>query len=145
MINEVLVEILPPEKYLTACYVHLNRLTLTLTLINAGHPPAIFHPRDKPPLLLKTQGDVLGSFKDARFGIKRFKVRPGDRIFLFSDGLVEHGPSPTAWGRGAESLLPLCRRSRDLAYKDLPDHFIKALFGRAPQPEDDIVLLCTEV
>ena len=41
MINDVLVEIMPDGKYLTACYMHLNRATHKLTIINAGHPPVV--------------------------------------------------------------------------------------------------------
>jgi sigma-B regulation protein RsbU (phosphoserine phosphatase) len=50
MINDVLVEILPSGKYLTACYMHINRSTMKATIINAGHPPVVCLPLDGDPI-----------------------------------------------------------------------------------------------
>ncbi|MCG8566833.1 MAG: fused response regulator/phosphatase [Desulfobacterales bacterium] len=145
MINDVLVEILPPDKYLTATYVHLNRTTLTLTLINAGHPPMVYLPAQGDPVLVKSPGDVLGCFTDAQFGLKRLQVTPGDRIFLYSDGLVESAQDKITWDSGAESLLPLYKILKSVPYADAPRKLIHTLFGDTPAPKDDIVLLCIEV
>ena len=40
-------------------------------------------------VIIKTQGDILGMFADATFGIKKIAVNQGDRFFIYSDGLVE--------------------------------------------------------
>lgn len=47
MINDVLTEILPPGKYLTACYARLNRRKKQMVIISAGHPPVCYVPDRK--------------------------------------------------------------------------------------------------
>ena len=144
MINDVLVEILPEGKYLTACYLHLNRMTRKLTIVNAGHPPVVCLPGQKKPYLIKTKGDILGMFKDVYFGIQSIDVAKGDRFFVYSDGLVESAKNKTTWASGAASLLPVYQQLADVPYDRAPAELVKHLFGDS-QPEDDIVVLCVEV
>jgi len=145
LINDVLVEILPPGKYLTACYMHLNRSTMKLTIVNAGHPPVVFMPGGGEPELIRSQGDILGMFSDAGFGRISLTVSPGDRFFIYSDGLVESAENKITWATGADSLLPVFAGLKDVDRDRAPETLIKELFGRNAQPEDDIVLLCVEV
>ncbi|MBF0199736.1 MAG: fused response regulator/phosphatase [Desulfamplus sp.] len=145
MINDVLVEILPDGKYLTAVYARLNRGTLKLTVINAGHPPVVHVPMNGEPSLLSSDGDVLGMFKDAQFGITRIDVAPGDRIFMYSDGLVESAENKITWVTGAERFLSDFTDVFTIPVEDAPAALIENLFSSGNFPEDDIVLLCVEV
>jgi sigma-B regulation protein RsbU (phosphoserine phosphatase) len=145
MINDVLVEILPQGKYLTACYMHINRTTMKLTIVNAGHPPVVCLPVKGDPFLIKSQGDVCGMFSDAHFGIKRLNVSRGDRFFIYSDGLVESAENKVTWATGADSLLPFYKTLADVPYDKAPGEMISQLYGNDAGPEDDIVLLCIEV
>ncbi|PIE62539.1 MAG: histidine kinase [Desulfobacter postgatei] len=145
MINDVLVEILPGEKYLTACYMHLNRDTRVMTLVNAGHPPVIYMPKGKKPFFLEVQGDILGMFTDAAFGIKKIAVNEGDRFFIYSDGLVESTEKKISWVAGVNGLLSIFEGMGKVDLPDVPDILISRLFNGEPMPEDDIVLLCIEV
>jgi sigma-B regulation protein RsbU (phosphoserine phosphatase) len=145
MINDVLVEIMPSGKYLTACYMHINRTTRKLTIINAGHPPVVCLPVNGEPFLIKTEGDILGMFKDAHFGSQTLTVSPRDRFFIYSDGLVESAENKITWVNGADSLLPVYREIAGLPYEKAPEALIDHLFGEEGLPEDDIVVLCVEV
>jgi len=145
MINDVLVEILPREKYLTGCYMHLNRGTRVMTIVNAGHPPVIYMPKGKKPFFIKVQGDILGMFADAAFGIKRIAVNKGDRFFVYSDGMVESRERKISWVAGVQGLLSIFEGVDKMALSDVPDKLIARLFNGDPVPEDDIVLLCIEV
>ncbi|MGD9732868.1 MAG: PP2C family protein-serine/threonine phosphatase [Desulfamplus sp.] len=128
MINDVLVEILPEGKYLTSCYVLLNRETLKLTVINAGHPPVVHVPVSGEPALLSADGDVLGMFKDAQFGITRVDVSRGDRFFIYSDGLVESAEKNITWVNGAERFLSDFTKVSSLPVEDAPITLIHNLF-----------------
>ncbi|HKL01821.1 MAG TPA: fused response regulator/phosphatase [Desulfotignum sp.] len=145
MVNAVLKEILPEEKYLTACYLHLNRSTMTMTLVNAGHPPAAYLPVRGDPFLVKSQGDILGMFSDAQFGIDRIKVSKGDRFFVYSDGLVESVGHKNNWMAGARKLLPLFKDLQQFSCRDAPDRLVLQLSAENTPLEDDIVVLCIEV
>ncbi|MCF6248547.1 MAG: fused response regulator/phosphatase [Desulfobacula sp.] len=142
MINDVLAEILPDGKYLTACYMHLNRTTKKMTIINAGHPPVVCMPVDGDPYLIKTRGDILGMFKDAQFGIKTINVSKGDRFLIYSDGLVES--EKMTWATGAEAMLPVYKTVVSISYKEIPQKLVDKLFGEK-LPDDDLVILCAEV
>lgn len=145
MINDVLVEIMPGGKYLTAVYMHLNRSTKKLTIINAGHPPVACIPKEGKPFLIKTDGDVLGMFKDAHFGIQTIDINEGDRFFVYSDGLVESAENQVTWASGAESLLPVLDKVTGAACREAPEALIDNLFADKNLPEDDLVVLCVEV
>ncbi len=145
MINDVLVEILPDGKYLTAVYARLNRSTSTLTVINAGHPPVVHVPKNGEPVLLQSDGDVLGMFKDAQFGITRIQVVPGDRIYMYSDGLVESADRKMTWVKGAAHFLSDFADVRRFPVTEAPARLIEMLFGEDNTPDDDIVVLSVEV
>jgi sigma-B regulation protein RsbU (phosphoserine phosphatase) len=145
MINDVLVEILPPGKYLTACYMHINRSTMQATIIQAGHPPVVCLPVKGEPYLVLTEGDILGMFPDAGFGKVSVNISRGDRFFIYSDGLVESADNKVTWTSGADSLLPVYNSLRQVPFKDVPEAMISQLFGNGCHPEDDVVLLCVEV
>ncbi len=145
IINDVLVEIMPDGKYLTAGYLHLNRTTCKLTLINAGHPPVLCLPATGEPYLIKSEGDILGMFKDAHFGCRTLDVRPGDRFFVYSDGLVESAEDKITWVSGAEGLLPACRNLAGVPFEKAPEVLIRSIFGETGRLRDDVVVLCVEV
>lgn len=145
MINDVLVEILSEGKYLTACYMHINRTTKKLSIINAGHPPVVCMPVEGEPYLIKSDGDILGMFKDPHFGTATISVTPGDKFFIYSDGLVESAENKITWASGADSLLPVYKKISQVPYNRAPEELINLLFGDDSFPEDDIVVLCVEV
>ncbi len=145
MINDVLAEIMPEGKYLTACYMHINRATRKLTIINAGHPPVVCLPVKGEPFLIKTEGDILGMFKDAHFGVQTLTVSQGDRFFVYTDGLVESAEKKITWASGADSLLKVYQEVSGVPYEKAPEALIDHLFGKSGLPEDDIVVLCVEI
>ncbi len=145
MINDVLVEILPENKYLTACYARLNRTTGNLCIISAGHPPVVHVPAAGEPELIHVDGDILGMFKDARFGVHRRRLSPGDRFFVYSDGLVESVRQKITWTTGAEGLLAKFKEIRKVPLLEAPLAIVQSLFPDGADPEDDIVVLGVEV
>ncbi|SMC37793.1 sigma-B regulation protein RsbU (phosphoserine phosphatase) [Desulfocicer vacuolatum DSM 3385] len=145
IINDVLVELLPEEKYLTACYLLINRITGIATIINAGHLPVILLPVSGAPHLVKTDGDILGMFTDATFGMMQFKVHPGDRLFMYTDGLVESVKNKITWCRGADTLLPMFKKAPPLPIKEMSRRLVQTIFNNSGPPEDDILLLSIEV
>lgn len=145
MINDVLVEILPPEKYLTACYIHINRSTKKMTLLNAGHPPVIHIPHRGKIRLIKAKGDILGMFKDAQFGMQDINISKKDKFIIFSDGLVESADKKTTWFTGAKSLIPEFEKIRDTSYKKIPEQLVKQIFPDTTDMKDDIAILSIEI
>ena len=145
MINSVLVEVLPPGKYLTACYAVLNHDKGELTIISMAHPPVLLLPADGPARLLENDGDVLGAFPNVSYPAIRVEVQRGDRFFLYSDGLLERGEEPEVWSALTDELPERAEGLRGLPIQQAAD-LLNEMFEQAHgQTTDDIVVLGYEV
>ncbi|MCW7753852.1 fused response regulator/phosphatase [Desulfobotulus sp. H1] len=145
LINDVLVEILPEDKYLTASYAHLNRKTMKLTLVNAGHPPAIYVPKNGLAQSISMDGDILGIFRNVIFGTRTLSVQPGDRFYLYSDGLVENTRTRTTWPEASRRMLKVCEEVRHLSVAEAVRSIRENLIAKGIPIEDDIVVMSVEI
>lgn len=138
MINNSLRRVLPEGAYFTAIYARLNRAFNKLILVNAGHPSAILvSAQARTVRVLQQEGDIIGIFPDAVLGLLEIPVRPGDRLFLYSDGLVEmHGSREDGIGRLSEA----CLAALDIPLEEAVTSIVKTICNGS-EPEDDIVLL----
>jgi sigma-B regulation protein RsbU (phosphoserine phosphatase) len=141
-INNSLCRILPQGIYFTVIYGRLNRQSSKLLLVSAAHPPALLVRRGGAcGELLRQASDVVGSFPDATFDSIEVTVRPGDRFFLFTDGLIEL--------HGAREAGLSCLRETACAFPDLSlrDHVreIHHKLVDGLELRDDIVLMGVEV
>jgi len=145
LINSVLQETLPADKYMTAAYLFLNRKRNQATVVSMGHLPLLCQQQEGGTRLLFQEGDILGAFPRVTFASKTFAVRPGDRFFLYSDGLVERVGAERLWTETV-TLLPeavdaLRAEPIDRVATILAEQ-MAARFGKA---DDDVVVLATEV
>jgi sigma-B regulation protein RsbU (phosphoserine phosphatase) len=140
-INGALCRFLPPGAFFTLAYARFNRQTGGMALVNAGHPPAIVvHANGDEPVVVRQEGDVVGAFPDAAFGITELTLQPGDRIFLYTDGLIEAGGS---YEQGLQRLAETCFAQRALPLSDLvPTVANEVMAGLSPV--DDTLLLGVE-
>lgn len=79
------------ERMVTGLFLCLNLTTMIGKAVSAGHPPLIMHSKttnsvSSPPDL---KGDVLGIFEKVTFQQHKFCLTPGDRLLLFTDGLID--------------------------------------------------------
>lgn len=91
-LNSSLCRFMPSGAFFTLTYARLNHRTGDLSLVSAAAPPAIVvHAAKEAPTILLQEGDVLGAFPDAVFGGIELKLQPSDRLWLYTDGLIESG------------------------------------------------------
>jgi anti-sigma regulatory factor (Ser/Thr protein kinase) len=77
------------ENFATVVYGTLDRRTGEATIALAGHPlPIVLH-ADGEIEHLKPGGLPVGMFPDASYDSQRFRLDPGDRLILYSDGVTE--------------------------------------------------------
>ncbi|MDM0053004.1 SpoIIE family protein phosphatase [Variovorax sp. J22R115] len=80
-----------PGLFLTAVFGLLDSSDASLTLASAGHPP-VLHARDgRETRLIRRTGPALGLAPDAQFQQERLQLLAGDRILLYTDGLLPSG------------------------------------------------------
>ncbi len=145
-INSVLATLLRDGKHLTAALVCLNRARKRLTLVSGGHPAPILVGADGECSFLAADGDVLGVFESVQFGLIERAVAAGDRIFLYTDGLIERfGPGARGRDAGLAELAAQCRDTARLPLDAAVAAIAANTLGARVQPEDDVVLMGIEV
>ena len=77
------------DHYFTMIYGLLNVCTRRLHFTVAGHPPPILVRKGSPPESLDMPGFAIGMFDEAEYEESVIDLQPGDRLFLYSDGLTE--------------------------------------------------------
>jgi hypothetical protein len=91
-LNRLLCDRASRERYATIFWAYFDPATHTLHSINAGHcPQLLLTTRNGSPecLRLDQGGPVVGILRDAPYTQAAVLVQPGDRLILFSDGLIE--------------------------------------------------------
>ncbi len=149
MFNASAIKLLQEDRYITAGYARFSRSRMEVELASAGHPPALLQKMSGDAEYVPLVGDVLGMFELVRFESRRFEVQPGERLFLYSDGLIEGYPDSTGrrgralWGMGQfrENL----KETRSMAISEAVDHIVDQLLDQwSGGADDDIVVLGIE-
>jgi sigma-B regulation protein RsbU (phosphoserine phosphatase) len=110
--NQILLETVRPEDFVTAFIGVLDPKMETITYCNAGHnPPVLMRPNGEYALL-ETGGTVLGAFEDAAF--KEAEMKMGNNMLLcYTDGAVD-ACNAADQPFGLERLIRFLRKSREL-------------------------------
>jgi serine phosphatase RsbU (regulator of sigma subunit) len=76
--------------FVTVFYGILNTHTGEVEFANAGHNhPYLLRPGAPPELLNHRNSLVIGTMKKVVYPTHRLQLRPGDRLFLYTDGVTE--------------------------------------------------------
>ena len=85
--NDLLVQEIPPQMFVTCLYGVLDPATGRLRYANAGHNLPMSAPDGV--VELRATGMPLGAMPDMTYEEKEATLAPGDTVLLHSDGLVE--------------------------------------------------------
>ena len=83
------------EHFVTAAYVFIDLDKFVLRYAGAGHPPLLLAPRtnargrDSESREVEANGLMLGLFPEAAYSSVEISLDAGDRVLLFTDGIVE--------------------------------------------------------
>jgi sigma-B regulation protein RsbU (phosphoserine phosphatase) len=146
MTNSVLCRILSGGTHITAGYARLNREQGTLLYVNAAHPSPILLRANGEIEILQTPGDLLGVFDSVMFEPASCSVRPGDRLFMYTDGLIEgFGTELMTRDEGLARLASTCSAHRGLPLDQAVETIHAALVPPGTPRGDDTILLALEV
>ncbi|MEV0629235.1 SpoIIE family protein phosphatase [Nonomuraea wenchangensis] len=121
----------------TAVVARYEPATGRLVWARAGHPPPLLARAGRTVELDRPGGPLLGAFPDARYSATSTRMRPGDVLLLYTDGLVEHRRRNLDEGL-APVLAVLDRITAEPAPHPLAD-LLKQL--RHANPDDDTCIL----
>jgi sigma-B regulation protein RsbU (phosphoserine phosphatase) len=75
--------------YFTMVYGVLDLDTLEFRFVSAGHDPVVHVPRTGTPQMVEGGGTPIGWVEDMEYDDYVVKLQPGDRLYLYSDGVPE--------------------------------------------------------
>lgn len=121
---------------------------------NAGHlPPALLPIANKDPRIqgrlplknLSAPGSLLGMDPDATFNDQEIELKAGDRLFIYTDGLIENYSTNNKNPFGKKRLYDALVANRDLAAKDFLSSVIKSyadhIAGELPADDTTLVVI----
>jgi sigma-B regulation protein RsbU (phosphoserine phosphatase) len=76
------------KQFATLIYGILDVPSGEFRYISAGHPGPMHLPAGGPPVIIETPGSPIGLADDA-YTERLVRLRPGERLYLYSDGLPE--------------------------------------------------------
>jgi sigma-B regulation protein RsbU (phosphoserine phosphatase) len=139
--RELIDQKLSENPFITMVYALFNFKEQTICFARAGHPYPLYVPATGEPEFWRQEGLLLG-IVDATFEDRVYKVNPGDKVLLYTDGIDNasfEGQPP-----GADSLLACAARHRGLPVQEFVERVARDLFGTEAQP-DDLTLLGLEL
>jgi serine phosphatase RsbU (regulator of sigma subunit) len=139
--NELIEEQLSDEPFITMAYGLLNHRDATLQFARAGHPYPLYVPQDGELELWQQPGLLLG-VTDAYFPALERRLRPGDKVLFYTDGV--DGMAFTDQPPGTPSLLACAERHRRLAGDEFVRRLARDLRTGDSRP-DDLTLLALEI
>ena len=146
LLNDVLRSVLSEGVLLSACCLRLNRRTGQAVVVGAGHPPLVHLPAQGPAQCIAAEGDLLGAFATPYFEARELQVAPGDRLLLFSDGLIESQLGrAVARRQGLAALVAAAEAQRAAPLAEMVANTALTLCPASQANEDDLLLLGVEV
>ncbi len=135
------------DLYFTMFYGTLNIRTGELRYVSAGHvPPVIFRKGSDAPEMLPAEGFAIGWFEDIEYDEETATLAPGDRLFLFSDGVPE-AMDKDLEELGDERMLKSIAETKGKSLDDAVTYVKETVdeWCRVNGPKDDVSILAVEM
>lgn len=124
-LNRILCDLTPSGKFVSFFYAILDSRENRLTYCNAGHNPPLLIRASGDSEELKAQGAVFGQFPNWNYEQSELTLHTGDRLILFTDGLVEACDAQDE-PFGEENVIRIARENSDCTARNLLDLLLAA-------------------
>ncbi|MCP3979389.1 MAG: SpoIIE family protein phosphatase [bacterium] len=130
------------SQYFTIVYGLLHIASGRLRLVSAGHPPLVYVPAGGEPIGLEAGSHPIGFFDDGIFREHELEFAPGDRLWLYSDGITEASNSAEQ-DVGLDGLLGWIADRQDQPLEQAVGGVLSAVeaWCEPQSPDDDCSLL----
>jgi len=133
------------ESFFSIIYLTLDCAKGNIIYSCGGHPPPIILGAGGGLQILKDHGPVIGVVGGKPFQQTAVQLKPGDKIILYSDGLLDY-PDHRGIRFGKDRLYNLLERHALDPIQVLLDEIQLASkkFGRGVTPDDDVSIMALE-
>lgn len=141
-VNRLLCNESVSSMFVSVFYGIFNTSTGEVEYVNAGHNPPYIISGNNVRQLEMTNGIILGCMDEFDFISKKVNLRPGDQLFLYTDGVTEaFNISEELYGEKRLESFLLANMSLDI--EEVVKRSIQeiALFSSGIRQSDDITLL----
>jgi len=151
LLNRHLLETGTNERMITAIFVRIDLDEMTGEVVSAAHPPLIqTNGKSKNIKILSIEGDALGIYKNVEFNILKFDLEPGDRLYLYTDGVtgLSRFDERTCDNEklNLSGLSDLIQNYGNERLEDAVAHIWKDLLDFAEyKPKDDMLLFAAQI
>ena len=141
------------NNFFTITYFIINTKNGDIIYSNAGHPYPILLRKNETLELLKKGGPTIGmrdfdvlDDRKFRFEEGHLKIKPEDKLFIYTDGIVEYQNDNEEF-YGDDRFYNSLKVLKNESVHNIIDQCIKSLmeFGNNTSPQDDISLLALEL
>jgi sigma-B regulation protein RsbU (phosphoserine phosphatase) len=131
--------------FFTLAYGVLDADRGILSLVRAGHPHPLFVRADGTTRMLRPEGFAIGLFPRAEAVVEEVRFAKGDRLLLYSDGLVGV-TNPGGERFGSTRLADLAKRHRETGLREMVEAIDAEVvaFSGGGVFADDVSLLVVE-
>jgi sigma-B regulation protein RsbU (phosphoserine phosphatase) len=130
--------------FATALYGYVNTAIDEVTFARAGHPNPVVLRADGSVFSPESDGCLLGIFEGETFTEGKVKLYPGDRLFLFTDGIevVFGGETALNCAQWCDEL----RSRQSMTASEIIDDFARLIDQAAGsiEPKDDLTIIIAE-
>jgi PAS domain S-box-containing protein len=133
-------------QFFTLIYGILDLENYEFRFICAGHNGPIHIPYDSEPVVREHPGFPIGFIKEASYKERTVSLKSGDRLYLYSDGILEAANSE-AEQFGKERIIDTLSNTRKLPLRDSISSLVKEVDGWLGdvRQQDDISVLAVEI
>jgi len=132
------------RQYFTIVYGTIDPSSGRFDYAIAGHLPPVLVPKGGPPAAIEGSGLPIGMIHDAKYASRSLTLEPGDRLFFYTDGVVEATNSDDE-EFGTDRLLAALARQREHPLRDAAELVAAEVRAwRGGRLEDDVSLLAVE-
>ncbi|MCP4353525.1 MAG: fused response regulator/phosphatase [Desulfobacterales bacterium] len=151
ILNHALLENDQNDRMITAIFLRLNLKSMQGEVVSAGHPNMTRLARKLPVAIpIGAGGSILGLKKRVSFNLVKFNLNPGDRLFLYTDGVINahyiDGPTGRKYTLYDDGLDDLITRYKKFPLADIVGNVWNDVmqFCRH-KPSDDMLLFGIEI
>ena len=127
------------NQFITAAYVYLDSRSRELRYSAAGHPPMLLL-RNGAVVELQENGLILAAFDFSTYSTLVHRLEEGDRLLLYTDGLIE---ASNAAGEffGSAALCEVLRKTTGSSPLEAADLILSSVQKWSAAQDDDLTLI----